>query len=112
MTQRSDDIVSEEGLNTEPDDSSTDTDSEYDVPGRENNDLYALQRGRCRVSKLPFGGGLYAPVAVPRCVRKPMTDTNSMLVLRIVKDMHNATPKMPWREFATWLNVLGNADEF
>lgn len=90
----------------------TDTDSEYDGTVASSrtpyiNALYIQQRGVCRITGLPFGEGLYAPTAVPRSTRKPLSESNAILVLSMVEQMHSGVPNMPWRVFATWLKHLG-----
>lgn len=97
-------------------DTDTDTDSEYDGTVSSSrtpyiNELYIRQRGVCRITNIPFGEGLYAPIAVPRSTRKPLSESNAILVLRIVDQMHSGVPNMPWRMFATWLKNLGEQAE-
>lgn len=105
----------EDSDQSEPDDD-TDTDSEYEGNVSNNrtpyiNTLYIQQRGVCRVSNLAFGEGLYSPTLVPRCTRKPLSESNSMLVISMVEQMHSAVPNMPWRAFAVWLKQIGERAE-
>ena len=101
---------------SEPD---TDTDDEYDTgvtaynPGliRNVDKLYREQRGMCRITNIPFSEGLYSPAVVARCLRKPISDTNAMLVLKIIDDMHSSRPEMPWRTFCNLMHILGERAE-
>ena len=66
-----------------------DTDDEYDTGITAHNssrlrnldEIYMRQRGLCRITQIPFSEGLYT--CRPRCVRKPLSEENAMLVLKL-----------------------------
>lgn len=100
-------------------DADTDTDDEYVYAGRpptgdgfsHGTQLYRAQRGVCRITKIPFGEGSHAPVPVPRCTRKPLSNDNAMLVLSDIATLHAAMPHVPWRTFAAMLQLYGERAE-
>lgn len=73
---------------SESSDDDTDTDMEYELDTDEARRLassfrisekaimetYKKQRGVCRVTRIPFAQGLYAPTAAPRCIANPVSE--------------------------------------
>ena len=113
---REEDRNNDSGSESEAD---TDTDDEYDTGITAHNssrlrnldEIYMKQRGLCRITQIPFSEGIYGPAVVPRCVRKPLSEENAMLVLKVVHDMHSSNPDMPWRTFSQLLHLLGERAE-
>mgnify|MGYP004081464911 CR=1 FL=1 len=108
MGRKDDDIRS-----SESDSDSTDSEADYSPPsGREEmKRLFIKQRGLCRITNMPFGEGVYAPTIVSRCLTKPRTSDNMMLVLAIVEQLHSGVAAMPWNLFASHLRQLGDRAE-
>ena len=108
MGRKTDDIAYSESS-----DSDTDSEADYSPPsGREEmKKLFIKQRGLCRITNMPFGEGVYAPTIVSRCLTKPRTPDNMMLVLSIVEQLHSGVAAMPWNLFAAHLRQLGERAE-
>ena len=107
-------------------DSDTDSEDDYELVDNEVNilsqvsnlqpdvvlDLWKAQRGLCRASDLPmsFNSGFYQCTIAPRIVNKPISESNAVMVCKVVEDMRQATG-LSWKAFVSLLNNV-TKDEF
>lgn len=113
----------ESDAESESSDNDTDTDMEYELDTDEARrladkyrkclsekavmDTYKRQRGVCRVTKIPFAQGLYAPMVAPRCVANPVSDNNMIIVIEALHNMHMSV-NLPWRPFVSLLQMMAS----
>jgi len=70
-------------------------------------DLWIKQCGMCYISNIPltFTNGPYMTEVAHRRSNECLSDTNSVLVCKIVHDMKNASG-LTWTQFKTFLNMI------
>ena len=114
----------ESDAESESSDNDTDTDMEYELDTDEARrlaneyqlsekaviDTYKRQRGVCRVTRIPFAQGLYAPMVAPRCVANPVSDKNMIIVIEALYNMHMSV-NLPWRPFVSLLQMMASEAE-
>lgn len=109
---------------SESSDDDTDTDMEYELDTDEARRLantfnlsekavketYKKQRGVCRVTRIPFAQGIYAPTVAPRCITKPVSDKNMIIVIDALQSMRHSV-NLPWRPFVSLLQMVASEAE-
>ena len=69
-------------------------------------DTYRKQQGLCRITGIPFDGGMYQGTLAPRRFNDTLSDSNHVIVLDVIARMRAATG-MNWRSFVRTLQQLG-----
>jgi hypothetical protein len=109
---------------SESSDDGTDSDMEYELDTDEAHRLassfglsekavmetYKKQRGVCRVTRIPFAQGIYAPTVAPRCIANPVSDKNMIIVIEALQNMRQSV-NLPWRPFVSLLQMVASEAE-